>query len=76
MAYELRDNSGSLWVNDRKRNAQDPDRTGTVMVDGKEYHANGWLKTTRNGTPYLSLSFKPKEPVETKPSSAFEEVAF
>jgi uncharacterized protein (DUF736 family) len=61
MAFEQRDNSGSLWVNDRKEdNNNHPDRTGTVMVDGKLYFCNGWLKKTRDGKPYLSLSFKPK----------------
>jgi hypothetical protein len=61
MAFELRDNSGSLWVNDHKTEETHADRSGTVMVDGKLYFCNGWLKKTKDGKPYLSLSFKLKE---------------
>jgi hypothetical protein len=68
MAFEQRDNSGSLWVNDRKSEENHPDRTGTVMVDGRLYFCNGWLKKTKDGKPYLSLSFKPKDERATKNS--------
>lgn len=60
MAFELKDNSGSIWVNDRKEKDTHPDRTGTVRVGGKDYYISGWLKEA-NGKKYLSLSFKPKE---------------
>jgi hypothetical protein len=36
------------------------------MVSGKLYFINGWLKKTKDGQPYLSLSFKAKtEPKAT-----------
>jgi hypothetical protein len=38
MAFEQRDNSGSLWVNDRKSEESHPDRTGTVMIGGRLNH--------------------------------------
>lgn len=60
MSFELKDNSGSIWVNDRKEKETHPDRTGTVKVGGVEYYISGWLKDA-NGKKYMSLSFKRKE---------------
>ena len=48
MAFEQRDNSGSLWVNDRKTADNHPDRTGTVMVSGKLYFINGPLAADKS----------------------------
>lgn len=62
MAYEQRDNSGSVFKNDRKEKANQPDRTGTAMVDGKMYRVSGWLKDGAKGQ-FLSLSFTPKDEV-------------
>jgi hypothetical protein len=61
MAFEQKDNSGSLWVNDRKESDRHPDRTGTLVVEGKSFYLSGWLKKTKDGKPYLSLSVKPKD---------------
>lgn len=60
MAYEQRDNSGSIFVNDRKEKDNHPDRTGTAMIDGVMYRIAGWLKQGQKG-PFLSLAFKPME---------------
>ena len=61
MSYEPKDNTGSLWQNDKKEKDSHPDRTGSITVDGKEYWINGWLKKTQEGKPWLSLSVKPKQ---------------
>lgn len=68
MAYEQKDNSGSIFVNDRKQKETHPDRTGTALIDGTEYYISGWLKQSKDGKPFLSLSFKPKSQ-ETKPAN-------
>ncbi len=60
MAFEQRDNSGSVFVNDRKEKDTHPDRQGSAMIDGIEYWVSGWLKTSAKG-PFLSLAFKRKE---------------
>lgn len=60
MAYEQKDNSGTLFVNDRKASEKHPDRSGTALVDGVEYWVSGWLKKGQKG-PFLSLAFTPKE---------------
>lgn len=60
MAYEQRDNSGTVFNNTRKEKETHPDRTGTAMIDGVEYYINGWIKQGKSG-PFLSLSFKRKD---------------
>lgn len=63
MAYEQRDNSGSLFVNDRRdgEKVNQPHRTGTAMVGGKLYRVAAWEKKTKTGAEYLSISFTPKQ---------------
>lgn len=60
MAYEQRDNSGSMFKNDRKEKDTHPDRTGTAMIDGVMYYVSGWIKQGAKGQ-FLSLAFKRKE---------------
>ena len=60
MAYEQRDNSGSLFKNDKKTEPNHSDYNGSIMVGGVEYWLNGWVKETKDGRKYFSLSTKPK----------------
>jgi hypothetical protein len=66
MAYETKDMTGSIFANEKKAKDTHPDRTGSCVIDGTEYWVSGWLKKTKDGKPFLSLSFKPKD-TETKP---------
>jgi len=68
MAYEIRENSGSVFKNNRKREGKkDADYTGTINVEGVEYWINGWLKKSDDKPSWLSLSVSPKE---QKPQSS------
>lgn len=72
MAYEPKDNSGALFINDRKETDTHPDRKGTALIGGVEYFVSGWLKT-KDGKPWLSLAFQPKQQQSARspsPSSA------
>lgn len=60
MAYEQRDNSGTVFNNDRKESPNHPDRSGSAMIDGVEYWVSGWVKNGAKGQ-FLSLAFKKKE---------------
>jgi hypothetical protein len=70
MAFEQRENSGAIFVNDRKTEDTHPDRAGTALIGGVEYWVSGWLKKSRDGQPYLSLAFKPKNETAAKPKNA------
>lgn len=62
MAYEQRDNSGSLFKNNRKEKDTHPDFNGSILVDGKAYWISGWKKKKpSDGETWLSLSVKPKD---------------
>lgn len=60
MAYEQKDNSGTLFKNDRKDKDTHPDRTGTATIDGVSYWMSGWVKEGPKG-PYMSVSFKRRD---------------
>jgi hypothetical protein len=60
MEYENR-NRGALFKNDRKADEKDRDYAGTLDVDGTEYWLSGWVRTSKSGQKYLSLSVKPKQ---------------
>jgi hypothetical protein len=61
MAYEQKENSGSLFKNSKKATDKHPDRTGSALIDGREYWVSGWVKQDKNGNPWMSLAFKPKD---------------
>lgn len=60
MAFEKKDNSGIMFVNERKTEDRHPDRNGSAMIDGREYWVSGWIKRGAKG-PFMSLAFKPKD---------------
>ena len=60
MSFIQKDNTGTLFVNDRKEKDTHPDRKGTARIEGREYWVSGWIKEGKTGK-LLSLSFKPKD---------------
>lgn len=59
--YEQRDNSGSLFKNERKEKDTHADYRGECLIDGVPYYMDAWLKTAESGRKWMSFSFKPKE---------------
>lgn len=55
--YEQRDNSGSLFKNDRRDKDSQPNARGKAMIDGVMFEVSAWTKQGKNG-PWQSLSFK------------------
>lgn len=54
MAYEIKDNTFSLFANDKKGNDKRPDWSGKGKVDGVDVRIAVWKRTTQNGVEYLS----------------------
>lgn len=54
MAYEVKDNTFSLFENDKKGNEKAPDLKGKGLVDGKEVKIAVWKRTSQSGVEYWS----------------------
>lgn len=61
MAYEMRENTGSLFKNEKKEKETHPNARGSALIGGVEYWVDAWTKKDKNGNPWQSLSFKPKD---------------
>ena len=59
--FEKKDNSGVLFKNQKKTTEQHPDYTGSITFEGKECWLSAWIKTSKAGPKYMSLSVMPKE---------------
>jgi hypothetical protein len=55
-------NRGVIFRNDKRRDDRDPDHTGSIDINGVGFWLSGWLKTSKSGVQFLSLSVRPKEP--------------
>ena len=68
-------NRGALFRNERKESDSQPDYRGPINVQGVEMELAAWLKTSKNGKKFMSLSIGPKwEPKEKQAPK--EEVPF
>lgn len=71
MPYEQRDNSGSLFRNDKKETEQHPNLKGSAMIGGDEYWVSAWTKVSKTGEKWVSLAFTLKYPdAAKKPGNA------
>ncbi len=53
-------NRGALFKNDKGGVETRPDYRGSINVDGKEFWIDSWLKTSKKGEKFMSLSVRPK----------------
>ena len=55
-------NRGSIWKNDKKEKETQPDYTGGIDVEGKQYFLNGWTRKpgANPKAPAMSFSVMPK----------------
>lgn len=57
-------NRGALFRNDKQGNEKWPDYTGSLNVNGEEFWISAWLRESKKGQKYMSLSVESK----TEPS--------
>lgn len=69
MAYEMKDNSGSLFKEQEKKNERGPDYTGDCMIEGTVYRMAAWIQEASSGRKYMSMKFSPKEQAPAKPAA-------
>lgn len=60
MAYEMRDNSGSLFKNEDRQKDTHANARGSAVIDGVHYFMDAWTKDGEKGK-WQSLSFKKKD---------------
>lgn len=59
-------NRGMLMKNPNKTADNHPDHSGSINVGGVEYWLSGWVKESKAGKKFLSLSIKPKDAQKLK----------
>lgn len=60
---------GALFKNDDKESDSHPDYKGSINVGGTDFWLSAWIKTSKAGAKYMSLSVKSKEaPKPAKPT--------
>lgn len=60
MPYEHRENTGTLFKNERREKETHPQARGEALIDGVLYEVSAWTKEGQNGR-WQSLAFKRKE---------------
>lgn len=78
--FEQRELNGSMFKNDKKTLPNHPDYRGDVKVEGKLYWMSGWIKETKAGAKFLSISLTPKDeqssPAPSRPTFDDDEMPF
>lgn len=59
-------NRGMLMKNPNKTADNHPDHSGSINVNGVEFWLSGWVKESKAGNKFLSLSVKPKDAQKPK----------
>lgn len=68
-------NRGALFKNDDKQEDTHADYRGNLNVGGTEYWLDAWIKTSKAGKKFMSLSVKPKEaPKPVKARNSFDDM--
>jgi uncharacterized protein (DUF736 family) len=56
-----------LFKKAEKRGEKDPDYRGSINVSEDDYWLSAWIKTSKDGKKYMSLSVQPKAPAAKAP---------
>jgi hypothetical protein len=56
--YETRDNTGTLFANDRRTAENQPNAKGKALIGGQWYWVSAWTKSGQNAGKFQSLAFE------------------
>ena len=59
-------NRGVLFKNDKQGNEKRPDYQGSLNVNGQDFQLSAWIKASKKGDKYMSLSVQPKRERQTE----------
>jgi len=68
--YRPKDNTGSIFRNEKKEKDTHPDGTGSAVIDGVEYWVSSWNAVGKSGIQYRNLAFKRKDFAYQEPQQA------
>lgn len=57
---------GALFQNEKRDKANSPNYTGSITINGEEFWLSAWVKESKAGKRFLSLSASPKETRQVK----------
>ena len=60
MTFQHKENSGSIFKNDKREKETQPQMRGDALIGGVEYWVSAWTKEDKNGNRFQSLAFTPK----------------
>ena len=67
MAFEAKDNEGSLFKNDKATHEKSPQAKGSALIDGVAFWVSAWTNIDKNGNRYQKLKFERKEQTQAQP---------
>lgn len=60
MAYEMKNNTASIFKNYKKEKNSHPDMKGEALIDGKSYWVSAWRKEDKNNNAWFSIALTEK----------------
>lgn len=60
MAYD-NNNSGALFINDKKQKDTDPDFKGDATINNQQVWLSAWKNESKSGKKYIAVKFKAKD---------------
>ena len=69
-------NTGALFKQDMQGNESWSDYQGSLNVEGKEYWLNAWIKTSKKGQKFMSVTVRAKDSQPKQPPKPQEKDDF
>lgn len=62
--YELKDDRGNLFKNDKKKKPEQPDWSGRIRLNSQDFYLSAWEKKTKKGDIFFSVSLGKMVPAQ------------